>query len=65
MVSKGETFTIASLKLEMDARSFSIEYSARPVSTGNSEVRNQVSDVQQAADKAYDTLQSARSSYEC
>ena len=27
VVSKGETFTIASLKLEMDARSFRIEYS--------------------------------------
>lgn len=60
VVSKGETFTIASLKLEMDARSFSIEYSAASVSTGNSEVRNQVSDVQQAADKAYDTLVTAR-----
>ena len=40
VVSKGETFTIAS--------------------TGNSEVRNQASDVQQAADKAYDTLVTAR-----
>lgn len=60
VVSKGETFTIASLKLEMDARSFSIEYSAASVSTGNSEVRNQASDVQQAADKAYDTLVTAR-----
>lgn len=60
VVSKGETFTIASLKLEMDARSFRIEYSAASVSTGNSEVRNQVSDVQQAADKAYDTLVTAR-----
>lgn len=60
VVSKGETFTIASLKLEMDARSFSIEYSASSVSTGNSEVRNQASDVQQAADKAYDTLVTAR-----
>ena len=60
VVSKGETFTIASLKLEMDARSFSIEYSAVSVSTGNSEVRNQASDVQQAADKAYDTLVTAR-----
>ena len=49
VVSKGETFTIASLKLEMDARSFRIEYSAASVSTGNSEVRNQASDVQQAA----------------
>ena len=60
VVSKGETFTIASLKLEMDARSFRIEYSAATVSTGNSEVRNQTSDVQQAADKAYDTLVTAR-----
>ena len=60
VVSKGETFTIASLKLEMDARSFKIEYSAATVSTGNSEVRNQASDVQQAADKAYDTLVTAR-----
>lgn len=60
VVSKGETFTIASLKLEVDARSFSIEYSAASVSTGNSEVRNQASDVQQAADKAYDTLVTAR-----
>lgn len=60
VVSKGETFTIASLKLEMDARSFSIEYSAASVSTGNSEVRNQAFDVQQAADKAYDTLVTAR-----
>lgn len=60
VVSKGETFTIASLKLEMDARSFSIEYSAASVSTGNSEVKNQASDVQQAADKAYDTLVTAR-----
>ena len=60
VVSKGETFTIASLKLEMDARSFSIEYSAASVSTGNSEVGNQASDVQQAADKAYDTLVTAR-----
>lgn len=60
LVSKGETFTIASLKLEIDARSFSIEYSAASVSTGNSEVRNQASDVQQAADKAYDTLVTAR-----
>ena len=60
VVSKGETFTIASLKLEMDARSFRIEYSAASVSTGNSEVRNQASDVQQAADKAYDTLVTAR-----
>lgn len=60
VVSKGETFTIASLKLEMDARSFSIEYSAASVSTGNSEVRNQASDVQQAAEKAYDTLVTAR-----
>lgn len=60
VVSKGETFTIASLKLEMDARSFRIEYSAATVSTGNSEVRNQASDVQQAADKAYDTIVTAR-----
>lgn len=60
VVSKGETFTIASLKLEMDARSFRIEYRAASVSTGNSEVRNQASDVQQAADKAYDTLVTAR-----
>ncbi len=60
VVSKGETFTIASLKLEMDARSFRIEYSAATVSAGNSEVRNQASDVQQAADKAYDTLVTAR-----
>ena len=60
VVSKGETFTIASLKLEIDARSFSIEYSAASVSTGNSEVGNQASDVQQAADKAYDTLVTAR-----
>ena len=60
VVSKGETFTIASLKLEMEARSFRIEYSAASVSTGNSEVRNQASDVQQAADKAYDTLVTAR-----
>lgn len=60
VVSKGETFTIASLKLEMDARSFRIEYSAASVSTGNSEVRNQASDVQQAADKAYDMLVTAR-----
>lgn len=60
VVLKGETFTIASLKLEMDARSFRIEYSAASVSTGNCEVRNQVSDVQQAADKAYDTLVTAR-----
>ena len=60
VVSKGETFTIASLKLEIDARSFSIEYSAASVSTGNSEVRNQASDVQQAADKVYDTLVTAR-----
>ena len=60
VVSKGETFTIARLKLEMDARSFRIEYSAASVSTGNSEVRNQASDVQQAADKAYDTLVTAR-----
>lgn len=60
VVSKGETFTIASLKLEIDVRSFSIEYSAASVSTGNSEVRNQASDVQQAADKAYDTLVTAR-----
>ncbi len=60
VVSKGETFTIASLKLEMDARSFRIEYSAASVSTGNSEVRNQASDVQQAADKAYDTLVTAK-----
>lgn len=54
VVSKGETFTIASLKLEIDARSFSIDYSAASVRTGNSEVRNQ------AADKAYDTLVTAR-----
>ena len=60
VVSKGETFTIASLKLEIDARSFSIEYSAASVRTGNSEVRNQASDVHQAADKAYDTLVTAR-----
>lgn len=60
VVSKGEKFTIASLKLEIDARSFSIEYSAASVSTGNSEVRNQASDVHQAADKAYDTLVTAR-----
>lgn len=60
VVSKGETFTIASLKLEIDARSFSIEYSAASVSTGNSEVRNQASDVQQAAEKAYDRLVTAR-----
>lgn len=60
VVSKGETFTIASLKLEIDARSFRIEYSAASVSTGNSEVRNQASDVQQAADKAYDALVTAR-----
>ena len=60
VVSKGETFTIASLKLEMDASSFRIVYSAATVSTGNSEVRNQASDVQQAADKAYDTLVTAR-----
>lgn len=60
VVSKGETFTIASLKLEIDARSFSIEYSAASISTGNSEVRNQAFDVQQAADKAYDTLVTAR-----
>ena len=60
VVSKGETFTIASLKLEIDARSLSIEYSAASVSTGNSEVRNQASDVHQAADKAYDTLVTAR-----
>ena len=60
LVLKGETFTIASLKLEIDARSFSIEYSAASVSTGNSEVRNQAFDVQQAADKAYDTLVTAR-----
>ncbi len=60
VVSKGETFTIASLKLEIDARSFSIEYSAASVGTGNSEVRNQASDVHQAADKAYDTLVTAR-----
>ena len=60
LVSKGETFTIASLKLEIDARSFSIEYSAASVGTGNSEVRNQASDVHQAADKAYDTLVTAR-----
>ena len=68
VVSKGETFTIASLKLEIDARSFSIEYSAATVSTGNSEVNNQVSDAlqeqnsdeKQAADKAYDMLVTAR-----
>lgn len=60
VVSKGETFTIASLKLEIDARSLSIEYSAASVRTGNSEVRNQASDVHQAADKAYDTLVTAR-----
>lgn len=60
VVSKGETFTIASLKLEIDARSFSIEYSAASVRTGNSEVMNQASDVHQAADKAYDTLVTAR-----
>ena len=60
VVSKGETFTIASLKLEIDARSFSIDYSAASVRTGNSEVRNQASDVHQAADKAYDTLVTAR-----
>ena len=66
VVSKGETFTIASLKLEIDARSFSIEYSAATVSTG--EVNNKVSDnahgqssdEKQAADKAYDTLVTAR-----
>lgn len=68
VVSKGETFTIASLKLEIDARSFSIEYSAATVSTGNSEVNNKVSDAlqeqnsdeKQAADKAYDMLVTAR-----
>lgn len=68
VVSKGETFTIASLKLEIDARSFSIEYSAATVSTGNSGVNNQVSDAlqeqnsdeKQAADKAYDMLVTAR-----
>lgn len=66
VVSKGEIFTIASLKLEIDARSFSIEYRAAAMST--SEVKNQMSDnaqglnsdVQQAADKAYDTLVTAR-----
>lgn len=68
VVSKGETFTIASLKLEIDARSFSIEYSAATVSTGNSEVKNQMpdalqeqnSDEKHAVDNAYDTLVTAR-----
>ena len=61
VVSKGETFIspVTSVVLKY-ARSFRIEYSAATVSTGNSEVRNQASDVQQAADKAYDTLVTAR-----
>ncbi len=44
VVSKGATFTIASLKLELDARSFSIEYSAATVSAGV--VKRQVSGAQ-------------------
>lgn len=66
VVSKGETFTIASLKLEIDARSFSIDYRVSTVSTG--EVKNQMSDnaqsqnsdEKQAADKAYDMLVTTR-----
>lgn len=70
VVSKGETFTIASLKLEMDARSFSIDYSVARFSswqetagrkvTGTSQEQNVSDEAEQAADKAYDTLVTAR-----
>jgi hypothetical protein len=70
VVSKGETFTIASLKLEIDARSFSIDYSVARFSswqetagrkvTGTSQEQNVSDEAEQAADKAYDTLVTAR-----
>lgn len=70
VVSKGETFTIASLKLEIDARSFSIDYSVARFSSwqetagrkvnGTSQEQNVSDEAEQAADKAYDTLVTAR-----
>ena len=70
VVSKGETFTIANLKLEIDARSFSIDYSVARFSswqetagrkvTGTSQEQNVSDEAEQAADKAYDTLVTAR-----
>lgn len=70
VVSKGETFTIANLKLEIDARSFSIDYSVARFSswqetagrkvTGTSQEQNVSEEAEQAADKAYDTLVTAR-----
>ena len=70
VVSKGETFTIARLKLEMDARSFSIDYSVARFSswqetagrkvTGTSQEQDVSDEAEQAADKAYDTLVTAR-----
>lgn len=70
VVSKGETFTIASLKLEIDARSFSIDYSVARFSswqetagrkvTGTLQEQNVSEEVEQAADKAYDMLVTAR-----
>lgn len=70
VVSKGETFTIANLKLEIDARSFSIDYSVARFSswketagrkvTGTSQEQNVSDEAEQAADKAYNTLVTAR-----
>lgn len=70
VISKGETFTIANLKLEIDARSFSIDYSVARFSswqetagrkvTGTSQEQNVSDEAEQAADKAYDTLVTAR-----
>lgn len=70
VVSKGETFTIANLKLEIDARSFSIDYSVARFSswqetagrkvTGTSQEQNVSEEAEQAADKAYDMLVTAR-----
>lgn len=70
VISKGETFTIANLKLEIDARSFSIDYSVARFSswqetagrkvTGTSQEQNVSEEAEQAADKAYDMLVTAR-----
>lgn len=70
VVLKGQTFTIANLKLEIDARSFSIDYSVARFSswqetagrkvTGTSQEQNVSDEAEQAADKAYDTLVTAR-----
>lgn len=70
VVSKGETFTIANLRLEIDARSFSIDYSVARFSswqetagrkvTGTSQEQDVSDEAEQAADKAYDTLVTAR-----